>query len=83
MGVRNVSKKGIISVVVCLIVGIILISFGIYLINCCSSTSQIDGDIWYYLVKYAGLHLILLGVGGVILVITLIGGLYLMMKSRH
>jgi hypothetical protein len=68
---------------VCLVIGIILIYFGIYLINCCSSISQVDGDIWYYLVKYAALHIILLAVGGVLILLDLIGGLYLLMKSRH
>ncbi|MHA2038946.1 MAG: hypothetical protein ACW98X_21135 [Promethearchaeota archaeon] len=64
-------------------VGIIFLSCGIYLMYCCSSTSLVDGDIWYYLVKYAGLHYILLGIGGVLTGISFLVGIFLGAKPRR
>jgi len=78
--VKAISRKRIIGFVVILVVGIILISFGIYLISCCSWVDSQSIELYHFVRYFAG-NKILIGIGGTLIGLDLIGGLYLVWKS--
>jgi hypothetical protein len=81
-----IGSRGIIGSVVNLVVGIILVSFGIILTYCCSRYLVEWGPnppIWFIFVRYMAGDYILLGIGGALIGLGLIGILYSVWKSRR